>query len=131
MVMHRHDIALVIAGVIGSGSAVVHGVLTQRHIIKPLQGLAAARIGTVVQRLVAGLLQFSTFNWFVGGLALFAAAHVFEPEARLATGLLVGSSYLYAAVANVWATRGRPHPGWLLYGTALGLITYGLTRPAP
>jgi hypothetical protein len=98
MVMHKHDIALVIAGVIGSGSAVV--VLTQRHIIKPLQGLAAARIGTVVQRLLAGLLQFSTFNWFVGGLALFAAAHVFEREARLATGLLVGSSYLYAAVAS-------------------------------
>ena len=44
--MHKHDIALVIAGVIGSGSAVVHGVLTQRHIMKRLQGLVAARIGT-------------------------------------------------------------------------------------
>jgi len=129
--MHRHDIALVIAGVIGSGSAVVHGVLTQRHIIKPLQGLAAARIGTVVQRLLAGLLQFSTFNWFVGGLALSVAAHVFGREARLATALLVGSSYLFAAVGNFWASRGRRHPGWLLYGTALGLIAYGLAKPDP
>ena len=68
--MNRYDTALVIAGAIGSGSAVIHGVLTRWHIIDPLQRLAPARIGTTVQRLVAVLLQFSTFNWFVGGLAL-------------------------------------------------------------
>jgi hypothetical protein len=128
MVMNRHDAALVLAGAIGSGSALVHGVLTQWHIIDPFQGLAGARISMVVQRLVAVLLQFSTFNWFVGGLALLVAAHVLGWEARLATGLLVGSSYLFAAVGNFWATQGR-HPGWLLYGTALGLIAYGLTKP--
>src|SRR5829696_1472715 len=66
MVMHRHDIALVIAGVIGSGSAVVHGVLTQRH-IKPLQGLAAARISTVAQRLVAGLCSSAPSTGSSGG----------------------------------------------------------------
>jgi len=131
MVMNRHDIALMIAGVIGSGSAVVHGVLTQRHIIEPFQGLAAARISTMVQRLVAVLLQFSTFNWFVGGIALLVAARFFGREARLATALLVGSSYLFAAVGNFWASRGRLHPGWLLYGTALGLIAYGLAKPDP
>src|SRR5829696_6591805 len=131
MVMHRHDIALVIAAVIGSGSAVVHGVLTQWHIIAPIQELAAPRISTMVQRLVAVLLQFSTFNWLVGGLALLIAVHVSGREARLATGLLVGSSYLYAAVGNFWATQGRPHPGWLLYGTALCLIAYGLATPDP
>jgi hypothetical protein len=128
--MNKHDTALVIAGVIGSGSAVVHGVLTQRHIIDPIQGLAATRISPMVQRLVAVLLQFSTFNWLVGGLALLVAAHVFGREARLATGLLVGSSYAFAAVGNFWATQGR-HPGWLLYGTALGLIAFGLTKPDP
>jgi len=78
-----------------------------------------------------GLLQFSTFNWLVGGLALLVAALVFRRDARLATGLLVGSSYLYAAVGNFWATHGRPHPGWLLYGTALCLIAYGLATPDP
>ena len=129
--MDRHDIALVIAGVIGSGGAVVHGVLTQWHIIDPIQELAAPRISTMVQRLVAVLLQFSTFNWFVGGLALLVAALVFRRDARLATGLLVGSSYLFAAVGNFWASRGRRHPGWLLYGTALGLIAYGLAKPDP
>jgi len=131
MVMDRHDIALVIAGVIGSGGAVAHGVLTQWHIIDPIQELAAPRISTMVQRLVAVLLQFSTFNWLVGGVALLVAALVFRRDARLATGLLVGSSYLYAAVGNFWATQGRPHPGWLLYGTALCLIAYGLATPDP
>jgi hypothetical protein len=128
MVMNRHDAALVLAGAIGSGSALVHGVLTQWHIIDPFQGLAAARFSTAIRRLVTVLLQFSTFNWFVGGLALLVAANVFGREARLATGLLVGSSYLFAAVANFWATRGR-HPGWLPYATALGLIAYGLAKP--
>ena len=129
--MNRHDIALMIAGVIGSSSAIVHGVLIQRHIIEPFQGLAAAQISTMLQRLVAVLLQFSTFNWFVGGIALLAAARFFGGEGRLATALLVGSSYLFAAVGNFWASRGRPHPGWLLYGTAVGLITYGLAQPDP
>jgi len=46
-------------------------------------------------------------------------------EAKLATGLLVGSSYLFGAVGNLWASRGR-HPGWALYALALGLIAYGL-----
>ena len=77
--------------------------------------------------LVPVLLHFSTFNWFLGGLALIAAAIWFALDARLATGLLVGSSYLFGALGNLWATRGR-HPGWLLYAVALILIVFGITR---
>jgi hypothetical protein len=125
MVMDRHSTALALAGIIGSSVAVVHGVLTQRVMVEPFQELAAARVSATIQRLVAALLQFSTFNWFIGGLALVAAAYLLGREARLATGLLVGSSYLFAAVGNLWATRGH-HPGWVLYGVALCLIVYGL-----
>jgi hypothetical protein len=53
------------------------------------------------------------------------AAAWLGPQARLATALLVGSSYLFGAMGNLWATRGR-HPGWLLYAIALGLIVYGV-----
>ena len=81
-----------------------------------------------IRRIVPALLHFSTFNWFVCGLALVAAATVFDPQARLVTGLLVGSSYLYGAVGNLWATRGR-HPGWALYTAALVLIACGLSAP--
>ena len=119
--MDWHDGALVLAGMIGSGVAIVHGVLVQRRMIEPLQDPSATRISPALRILVAGLLHFSTFNWFVGGLALLACAFAGGREATLATGLLVGSSYLYGALGNFWASRGR-HPGWVLYGIALILM---------
>lgn len=122
--MTRYDVALAAAGLIGSGTALIHGWLTQAHIVAPVQELAAGRIGRGIARLVTVLLQFSTFNWFVGGVALLVAASLLGSEARLATGLLVGSSYLFATLGNLWATQGR-HPGWVLYGAALVLILYG------
>jgi hypothetical protein len=125
-----HDAALATAGLVGSGAAVVHGVLTQRLMVRPFNELAAGRMGGAVRRLVPLLLHFSTFNWFVGGVALIVAAGALGTEARLATGLIVGSSYLVAALGNAWATRGR-HPGWMLYAVALVLIGYGLTGSGP
>jgi hypothetical protein len=125
--MNWHDLALGMAGVIGSGVAVVHGVLVQRLMVGPFEQLADRRLAAPIRRLVPLLLQFSTFNWFVGGLALIVAANSFEQEARLATGLLVGSSYLFGALGNLWATRAR-HPAWMLYAVALVLIVYGVGR---
>ena len=125
--MNWHDAALGMAGVIGSGVAVVHGVLTQRLMVGPLVQLADRPVAALNRRIVPLLLQFSTFNWFVGGLALIVAANSLEQEARLATGLLVGSSYLFGALGNLWATRGR-HLGWMLYAVALVLIVYGVGR---
>ncbi len=125
--MNWHDAALGMAGVIGSGVAVVHGVLTQRLMVGPLVQLADRPVAAPIRRIVPLLLQFSTFNWFVGGIALIVAANSFEQEARLATGLLVGSSYLFGALGNLWATRGR-HLGWMLYAVALVLIVYGVGR---
>ena len=124
--MDWHDAALGVAGVIGSGVAVVHGVLTQRLMVRPFKQLVDGRITAPIRRLVPLLLQFSTFNWFVGGLALILAANTLDQETRLDTGLLVGSSYLFGALGNLWATRGR-HPGWILYAVALALIVYGVS----
>jgi hypothetical protein len=125
--MTWQDAALGLAGVIGSGVAVVHGILVQRLMVRPFEPLLLAdkRMTASVRRIVPGLLHFSTFNWFLGGLALIAAAIWFEQDARLATGLLVGSSYLYGALGNLWATRGR-HVGWMLYAVALVLIAAGV-----
>ena len=121
--MNLHDVALAAAGLIGIGVAVAHGVIIQRRMVRPLEKLNVTMPASS-RRLLAGLLQFSTFNWLVGGLALIAAATWLEHGAKLATGLLVGSSYLYGAVGNCWATRGR-HPGWMLYAVALVLIVFG------
>lgn len=124
--MNLQQVALLLAGTIGTGVAVIHGVLTQRLMVTPV-GALMANDGTAapIRRLVPPLLQFSTFNWFVGGLVLIAAAFWFDQDARRVTGLLVGSSYLFGAVANLWGVRGV-HPGWMLYAVAVALIAYGV-----
>jgi len=122
--MDAHDAALIAAGGIGCGVAVIHGLLTQRLMAAPFERLAGPQVPGSVRRLTPMLLQFSTFNWFLGGLALIVAAFALDVEARIATAALVGSSYLYGALGNLWGTRGR-HPGWALYAIALILIAYG------
>ena len=75
--MNWQNAALAMAGVIGSGVAVVHGILVQRLMVRPFEKLALAdgRIGVSVRRLVPLLLlHFSTVSWFLGGLALIFAA---------------------------------------------------------
>jgi hypothetical protein len=69
----------------------------------------------------------STISWFLGGLALVAAALWFNDDVRLATAWFVGSLYLFGAVGNLWGTSGR-HPGWVLLALAVGLIVVG-ARP--
>jgi hypothetical protein len=89
--------------------------------------LADPRIAAPIRRLVPLLLHFSTITWFLGGLALIAAALWFERDARLAIGLCVGSLYLLGALGNLWGTRGL-HPGWMLYTAALILIAFGVNK---
>jgi len=129
--MNWQDAALGMAGVIGSCVAVVHGILVQRLMVRPFEEffLADTRITAPIRRIVPLLLHFSTVSWFLGGLALMAAARWFGQDARLATGLLVGGLYLYGAVGNLWGTRGL-HPGWMLMAAALVLIALGVNKSA-
>jgi hypothetical protein len=128
MVMDWRNAALVAAGIIGCGVAILHGVLIQRLMIRPVRQLGSPPFDATIKRLFAGLLHFTTYNWFLSGLALLGAVFWLGEEGKLVTGLLVGSSYLFGALGNLWATR-RPHPGWILYGAAVLLIVYGL-RPS-
>lgn len=121
------DDALAVAGIIGCVVAVIHGVLVQRILVRPLEGITLPRLSGSNKRLLAALLHFSTFNWLVSGIALVYGAFFFSRQAKLVTALLVGSCYLFGAVGNLWAVR-RPHPGWILYGMAVFLIGFGLTR---
>ena len=123
--MGWHETALAGAGILGIVVAVIHGVLTERLMAAPFRARAQPPLSAVIRRIAPLLLQFSTFNWVVGGLVLVAAALWFGLEAKRVAGLLVGSSYLFGAVGNLWATRGR-HPGWVLYAVALVLIVYGV-----
>ena len=127
--MNWHDAALAMAGIIGSCVAVVHGILTQRLMVGPFEAMSLAdkRISAPIRRLVPLLLHFSTVSWFLSGFALIAAAIWFGHDAKLTTGLFVGSLYLYGALGNLWGTRGR-HPGWMLMAAALVLIAFGVNQ---
>lgn len=121
--MNWQDASLVVAGLIGGGTAVVHGVLIQRHVVRPYESFLATapRTSQAIRRMMPLLVHFSTIAWLLGALALIAAAVWFGPQARLAIGLSVGSLYLLGALGNLWGTRGR-HPGWMLMAAALVLI---------
>ena len=125
--MNLQSAALGMAGVIGSCVAVIHAVLVQRLMVRPFEEFFAmdGRISAPVRRIVPLLLHFSTISWFLGGLALIAAAKWFEQDARFATGLFVGSLYLFGALGNLWGTR-TLHPGWMLMTAALVLIALGV-----
>ena len=121
--MDWHDVALILAGVIGSCVAVVHGVLVQRLMVRPLAELTFSdrRTAAIIKRLAPMLLHFSSICWFLGGFVLIAAAIWVEPQARLPTALFVGCLFLLGAVGNFWGTRGR-HPGWIPMTAAVVLI---------
>jgi hypothetical protein len=127
MVMNWQNSALALAGVVGGITAVIHGVLTQRLMVRPIDALMASdrRISGPVRRLIPLLMHFSTIAWLAGGVALIVAACWLGPQARLATALCVGGLYFYGALGNLWGTRGR-HPGWMLMTAALGLIGLGI-----
>ena len=127
--MDWQNAALAMAGVVGSGVAVVHGILVQRLMVEPFEALALAdgRIAARTRRLVPLLLHFSTIVWFLGGLALIGASRWLERDARLTTGIFVGSLYLFGTLGNLWGTRGL-HPGWMLMTVALVLIGFGISK---
>ncbi len=125
--MNWQDAALGTAGIIGCCVAAGHGILVQRLMVRPIEEAFGAekRVSGTIRRIVPLLLHFSTVTWFLGGLALVAAAIWLKGDARLATGLFVGSLYVLAALGNLWATRGR-HPGWMLMAAAVILIVFGV-----
>lgn len=131
MDMDWYSIALMAAGVIGGSTAIVHGILMKRLIIRPIEAVFVAngQISAPIQKLVRLLLHFTTLNWLISGLTLIAAAIWFKQDARLVTGLLAGSSFLYGAIISFWVMR-RPHPSWILLSVALLLIVLGLTPMA-
>lgn len=124
------DVSLVLAGTIGSGVAVVHGVLVERLMVRPFKAAFSGdrAMSRAVKRLVPLLLHFSTVSWFLGGLALIATAMGLGRDARLATATLVGALFLFGAAGNLWATRGR-HPGGMLMAAAVALIALGVADP--
>ena len=124
------DEALMTAGAIGALTALVHSYLVRRKLSKALRPVLSADgvFPDAAQRLTPLLLDFSGYNWFLGGLLLMSAPYWLGAEGKVVAALAVGSSYAFAAIGNFWGTRGR-HPGWVLYTIACGLLIFGAWRP--
>lgn len=126
--MSEADLALLSAGIVGAVTAIVHGVIMQRHIIKPL--LATPGVGQNMSRtalrLIGPLLQVSTIVWLVMGVLLIWAGFRATGEPRLFVSVAGAIVYGHAAIANAVAVR-RLHPGWILMGLAFGLIIVGIS----
>lgn len=121
--MTLYDWAFISAGLIGILVSVVHGVLMQRLMIRPI--LAHAPLAEPSQRLVPLLLHFSTVVWFVGGLALALVTLYAGAATKLVTAIFVLGFYSFGAAGNFWGTRGK-HPGWVLLALSAALIVLGL-----
>ena len=125
------DMALLAGGAVGALVSLMHAVMMDRAVVRPvIRALGdSPRMHAAARALVIPLFQYSTFAWLLGGLMLMTAALTMGPEARLALGVLVGASYLYAAVANLWATQARHPGGWLLL-LAIVLIVFAVLPAA-
>lgn len=125
------DGALALGGGIIAAVAIVHGILMQRHMVRPMKAVMEKddRMSPTLRLLSDLLLHFTTFAWFLGGLTLIAAAIWAAPDVKFALAIFIGIQCLYGAVANLWATRGR-HPGGLLMSAAILLIGAALAFPA-
>lgn len=124
------DMALIAAGAIGAFTALVHSYLVRQKMREGLGPVLAEKdaFPEAIQRLVPLLLDFSGYNWFLGGILLMSAPFWLGAEGIVVTSLAVGTSYLFAVAGNFWGTRGR-HPGWVLYAIACVLLAYGAWRP--
>jgi hypothetical protein len=119
------DGALIAAGVVTVVTSIIHGRLLDPLIVAPLlRGSEGMRVSA--RALVRPLMHVSTFDWFLGGLALMATGLWIDGPGRVAIGLLVGTQLLYAAAANAWGTRGR-HRGWMLMAAAIALTVVGIS----
>lgn len=107
------------AGLIGSIVAIVHGVLMQRLMVRPI--LDQVEVTPATQRLLPILLQFSTFCWLFGGLVLMAAPLLPNTASIVTAAGFVGAFYMFGAVGNFIGTKGR-HPGWVLLTISSALI---------
>ena len=113
------DILLTAAGAIAALTALIHGYLTQKFLVARLDTPDQATV-PMLRRLSAMLLQYSTFSWFIGGVALIVAARMGIETRRLII-LLVGAQYLFAIAGNAWASHGT-HVGWMVYSLVLVLM---------
>lgn len=120
------NLSLVLAGVVGAVTAVVHGFIMQKHIVTPLSALARTdrTVSPLGMRLLPPLLHVSTLAWLLVGFLLVWAGLRAQGEPRWIVCAAAFVLYGHAAIANALAVR-APHPGWILMGVCVILVAAG------
>ena len=113
------DLSLQCAGLAAIALALVHGVLGETKVF------ARATIEPARLRPIIHLVwHFSTVGWIAGGILLVMTPLVAPDAARRWIVATVGAQYLYVAIANAWASRGR-HFGWMAMSAVIALAVAG------
>lgn len=113
------DILLQIAGFGALAVAIAHGVLIETRVFARVQ-ISPAR----ARALLRGICQISTVAWAAGGVLLIATPYVAASNARPWIVGATCASYVFGAVGNAIASRGR-HFGWMAMSAVVALAIAG------
>jgi hypothetical protein len=113
------DLLLQLAGLGALAVAVAHGVLIETRLFARLK-IEPPRARTLLH----GICQISTVAWAAGGVLLIATPHVAAGGARPWIVGATCASYVFGAVGNAIASRGR-HFGWIAMSAVVALAIAG------
>ena len=113
------DLLLQCSGLAAIAVALIHGVLGETRVLARAT-IDPARLRTLI-RLV---WQAGTVAWIGGGVLLLAAPSMASEPARHWIVATLACVFAFAALANVWATRGR-HFGWMALSAVVVLAVAG------
>ncbi len=113
------DILLQIAGFGALAVSVAHGVLIETRLFARVQ-IAPARARTMLH----AICHIGTVAWAAGGVLLIATPYVAASAARPWIVGATCASYVFGAVGNAIASRGR-HFGWIAMSAVVALALAG------
>ena len=107
------DIYLYIAGTLTVLISIVHGFLGATAVVGP-----STAPSDEAKRILHAIMFLSAVYWFIGGLALIAAPHMFDGEVRRWIVYTIVAMLLSGAIGNMWGTRGKHFGGYFLLGVS-------------
>lgn len=117
-----NNILVLSAGVLGSLVAVIHGLLGEFRVVRPVSAPSDS-----AKRVLHAIMFLSAVYWFVMGAGLIIAAIWMPSNTRDLLAVLGIFVFGTGSLGNLWATRGR-HIGWVLLLVVTVLCAVSLLR---
>lgn len=110
------NILLYTAGTLTILISIIHGYLGGAKVVQPSTAPTPE-----AKRILHAIMFLSAVYWFVGGVVLIAAPHLFEGDVRRWTVYAIAAMLASGAIGNIWSTRAKHFGGYFL------LVVTGLT----